>query len=389
MKSNVETIIKKCIERRHFFCKFITGNEVGTTGSHQAGFYIPKESSGFFMKEKGRKGSNIDHYIKINWSDYKETESRFIYYGAGTRNEYRLTRFGKGFPFLNDENVGDLFILIPEEKYRYYTAFVLNTEYDIDCFLDDFNLSPTDTNRVIDLFPGEGSHQLSDIIHPFLRNLADFPSTLEMARIAQEIAKKHHPQRGICSLQDTPDNQLLCWIFVEYELFKSLENKLYKKYTLDPFASVSLLIETANSILNRRKSRAGRSLEYHLRNLFSEYDLNFTWQAVTEGRKKPDFIFPEITCYFDDTYLNNLVFLGVKSTCKDRWRQILNEANRIPTKHLFTLQQGISENQLHEMEEERVQLVVPKEYIHTYPRLYRQKIMDLNTFVKFTKDKMI
>ncbi len=387
MKSNVETTIEKCIEKRHFFCKFITGNEAGTTGSHQAGFYIPKESSDFFMKKKGQKGSNIDSYIKVNWSDYKETESRVIYYGTGTRNEYRLTRFGKGFPFLNDENVGDLFILIPEEEHHYYSAFVLNTEYDIDYFLDSFNLSPTDTNRVIALFPEEGSLQLSDIISPFLRNLTNFPNTMEMARIAQDIAKKYHPQKGICSLKDTPDNQLLCWIFVEYELFKSLENKLYKKYTQETFASVSLLIKTANSILNKRKSRAGRSLEHHLRNLFTDNDLRFTWQAVTEGRKKPDFIFPEITYYFDDAYLKNLVFLGVKSTCKDRWRQILNEAYRIPTKHLFTLQQGISENQLHEMEEEKVQLVVPKEYISTYPKLYRHKIMDLNTFIEFTKEK--
>lgn len=387
MKSNVETIIEKCIEKRHFFCKFITGNEAGTTGSHQAGFYIPKESSSFFMGEKGQKGSNIDSYIKINWSDYKETESRIIYYGTGTRNEYRLTRFGKGFPFLEDENVGDLFILIPEEKHHYYSAFVLNSEYDIDYFLGNFNLSPTDTNRVIDLFPEKDSFQLTDIINPFLRNLNDFPNTIEMAQIARQLAEEYHPQKGMCSRRDTPDYQLLCWIFVEYELFKSLENKLYKEYTQKPFSSVSQLIETANSILNKRKSRAGRSLEHHLRNLFSDNALSFTWQAVTEGRKKPDFIFPEIAYYFDDAYLKKLVFLGVKSTCKDRWRQILNEANRIPTKHLFTLQQGISENQLHEMEEERVRLVVPKEYIPTYPKLYRHKIMDLNTFIAFTKEK--
>ena len=35
----------------------------------------------------------------------------------------------------------------------------------------------------------------------------------------------------------------------------------------------------------------------------------------------------------------------VKSTCKDRWRQVLSEADRIPNKHLFTLEAAISENQ--------------------------------------------
>lgn len=51
---------------------------------------------------------------------------------------------------------------------------------------------------------------------------------------------------------------------------------------------------------------------------------------------------------------NKLVFLGAKTTCKDRWRQVLNEADRIETKYLFTLQQGISKNQLREMKHEHL-----------------------------------
>jgi hypothetical protein len=30
--------------------------------------------------------------------------------------------------------------------------------------------------------------------------------------------------------------------------------------------------------------------------------------------------------------------LGAKTTCKDRWRQVLTEAIKIPHKHLFTLE---------------------------------------------------
>ncbi len=36
--------------------------------------------------------------------------------------------------------------------------------------------------------------------------------------------------------------------------------------------------------------------------------------------------------------------LASKSTCKDGWRLILNEAIRIPTKHLLTPELSISEN---------------------------------------------
>jgi hypothetical protein len=46
------------------------------------------------------KSKNKDEFITINWQDDFETSSRFIYYGVGSRNEYRLTRFGRGFPFL-------------------------------------------------------------------------------------------------------------------------------------------------------------------------------------------------------------------------------------------------------------------------------------------------
>ena len=52
--------------------------------------------------------------------------------------------------------------------------------------------------------------------------------------------------------------------------------------------------------------------------------------------------------------------LGAKSTCKDRWRQVLAEAEKISRKHLLTLEPGISEPQTHQMEASSLQLVVPQ-----------------------------
>ena len=57
------------------------------------------------------------------------------------------------------------------------------------------------------------------------------------------------------------------------------------------------------------------------------------------------------------------------------------------TKHLFTLQQGISGNQLEEMEDEKVVLVCPKDYLITFPAAYRGKILTLQQFVSETKVK--
>jgi hypothetical protein len=73
--------------------------------------------------------------------------------------------------------------------------------------------------------------------------------------------------------------------------------------------------------------------------------------------------------------------LAVKTTCKDRWRQILNEASRIPRKHLLTLQEGVSEGQYAEMEEAQVVLVVPAPLHDKYPRSVRSRLLTLQDFV--------
>ena len=79
--------------------------------------------------------------------------------------------------------------------------------------------------------------------------------------------------------------------------------------------------------------------------------------------------------------------LGAKTTCKDRWRQVINEANRIEIKHLFTLQPGISKNQLKEMADNGVQLVVPQKNISTFPAEYQSSLSTFYDFVGMVKKK--
>ena len=77
--------------------------------------------------------------------------------------------------------------------------------------------------------------------------------------------------------------------------------------------------------------------------------------------------------------------LGVKTTCKDRWRHILNEADRIPVKHLITLQEGVSIDQFEEMVEADVVLVVPKTLHEKYPKAIRASLLSLDQFIAETK----
>ena len=75
--------------------------------------------------------------------------------------------------------------------------------------------------------------------------------------------------------------------------------------------------------------------------------------------------------------------LAVKTTCKDRWRQALNEADRINVKHLLTLQPKISLNQTSEMGDSNLQLVVPSPIHPTYECSQIEWIWSLDNFLEY------
>ncbi len=386
MNNILTSAIQSCSESQISFSKFITANDTGATGGHQAGFHIHKHSWPLFFDKPGVKGENKDVFIKIKWQNSFETESRFIYYGVGTRNEYRLTRFGKGFSFLQDDNIGDL-LVISKKADKYYEAFVLSSDEDIEGFFSAFGISSTETNGLLpkttELTVEE---KLRILFRQFLERLTvDFPPTIELATGAREIFfKAYNLTRN--TVLAKPDNEILKWISTEFDLFKFIENDRYGEIIKTPFPTVEDLIKTANTILNRRKSRAGKSLEHHLAEVFNIWNLSYTPQPITETKKKPDFIFPNINTYYTEkTGSSKLVFLGAKTTCKDRWRQIVGEADKIPHKHLFTLQQGISSNQLKEMKLSRVTLVVPEPYLTSFPKEHREDIWTLGKFVKYVE----
>lgn len=388
MNRIVEAAVASVTKSKTSFCKFISANDAGKTGAHQEGFYIPKNSIPLMFDGPRKKGTNDERFITIKWQNDFETQSRFIYYGQGTRNEYRLTRFGRGFPFLQDENVGDLFILSHIDN-DYYEGFVLDSDDDIEDFFTAFNLSSVDTNRLIEKANDvNASETILECFTKYIKTLqCDFPATFELASNARICYNRIF---GISDndIQNKPDEMLLNWLRAEFDLFKTIENDRYSTRIKVPFRTVEELIECANTILNRRKSRAGKSLEHHLTEIFTISAVNFEMQVVTEENKKPDFIFPGSSYYHDLTYdPHRLVFLAAKTTCKDRWRQVLNEADRIPTKHLFTLQQGISANQLAEMYKYNVVLVVPGPYMNCFPDSFKPRILNLESFVSYVRTK--
>ena len=387
MSEILTSAIRSVQNSRAAWCRFITGNDTGTTGSHQAGFYIPKCASELLFDEPGHKGENKEKIVKIKWQDDFTTESCMKYYGQGTRNEYRITRFGRDFPYLQDDNVGDLLILAKYSE-EDYEGYVLSTDDDIDEFFATFNLAPNATNQLIDVSGVvQPDERISQLLQTFANQYDSFPETRLMAEGARDCYNQAYNIADNVFISK-PDDILLNWVETEYRLFKYIEERVYNDKISRPFNSIDAFVQMANEVLNRRKSRAGKSLEHHLADIFTHNDLIFEEQAVTEDKKKPDFLFPNAECYHNMLFpADDLIVLGAKTTCKDRWRQVLTEADRVDTKYLFTLQQGISKNQLKEMHDSKLILVVPHSYISSFPQEYQDEISDLLCFIQMVKKK--
>jgi hypothetical protein len=191
-----------------------------------------------------------------------------------------------------------------------------------------------------------------------------------------------------------PDQTILDWMEHEEKLFRIYERHLVQERLRSGFGKkgddVDEFISFSLSVQNRRKSRVGHAFEGHLDEIFRLHGLRFQQGRgkglTTENNSRPDFIFPGFAEYHDFEFpAEKLFMLGAKTTCKDRWRQVLSEANRIPHKHLVTMEAAISESQTLEMQSHGLQLVVPEKIQATYSGSQRSWLMALESFITLTK----
>ncbi len=214
-----------------------------------------------------------------------------------------------------------------------------------------------------------------------------FPTTKEFSEFARSTVEAD-------PIAD-PDGTILKWYDREEIMFRNMERHLIQErlrsgFTTSSGVDVDAFIKFSLSVNNRRKSRAGLSLENHLEALFNAHNIRYSHTPTTENKSKPDFIFPSIDMYLDLKYPpEKLTMLGAKTTAKDRWRQVLEEADRIKRKHLITLEGAISENQTNEMKSRNLQLVVPKEIQFTYSAQQQLWLYSVEDFLAEVKEKQI
>jgi len=210
-----------------------------------------------------------------------------------------------------------------------------------------------------------------------------FPQTSAFSEFARGTLK------DVSSIEN-PDRALIAWMEHEEILFKTFERHIVSKRLERNFNDVDDFISFSLSVQNRRKSRAGYAFEHHLEQIFRDHKINYSRNKVTENNSKPDFVFPGIKEYHNEKFPSSrLAMLGVKTTCKDRWRQILAEAQRISKKHLATLEPGISTNQTDEMISQNLQLVIPQNIHPTYTSSQQKRLMTIKDFISFVGTRPI
>jgi len=383
-----------------WYIKRLSGNDTLANGTHQAGPYVPKDFLFGILPALNRPDQlNPDAWFEMCIDSHTDCRKvRAIWYNNklhnGTRNEARITQLGGGGSALLDpESTGSLavfaFLLKDNGEAESCHVWVCRNETEED-FVED-RVGPVEPGgwtvwrpkregeSILEVRGGEvtrGSCWLcaNEIPPAWLKK---FPTGLEIVERAVSL----RPETGL-----DVDKRILRRRECEYEFFRSVEEAVELPRIKEGFISINDFIARAQTILQRRKARAGLSLELHTRAIFIEEglheDRDFSYDCESEPDKRPDFIFPSQTAYKDASYPSGkLRMLAVKTTCKDRWRQILNEADRIGTKHLLTLQEGVSENQYREMAQASVKLVVPEPLIVRYPKKVQPELQTLESFM--------
>jgi hypothetical protein len=350
--------------------KYIQANEVGLTGGHQAGFYIPVDDKVWplFTPQKPFKGLTHTHPVEVTWPDGTVTASNIKWYGDKSRREYRLTAFNKirHFPYRSEHLVGAMLILIPVVEQKKFIAHVLDMPEDVEEFLASVGVSIA---KYWALFvQGEETETEDDCIErgfiDFARPLKeDFPTGDQFSAATWKILEDCIRNFGELSADDA----LVKCMDTEYSLFKRVERKICEAALVRSFDDVDDFIDAAQTLLQRRKSRAGRSLENHVSYFLKRAGIPHDMRPKIGG--KPDVVIPSKKDYENKNYPADKLFLvACKTTFKDRWAQVIKEGKRVGEKHLFTLQKGIAKTQLEEMREANVTVVVPDTYHAGYPK---------------------
>lgn len=368
------------------FTKRLAPNDTGLTKSHQVGPYIPKPVAFPLLGLPATSKPDADRDGLWNYqlvSHGQRGELRLIYYKS--KDECRLTRFGGKASSLQDpENTSRILVL----------AFGPNSVLEAWLARDEDEEDLIE-GRIGQVVPGIPVHR--HIVGGQLRLDELFPVTTEpcdctMADLppawALEFpaptALNDEAVRRFGGQHLDPDTRLMRRFECEYRIFRTVEDAHVLPTVASGFPRLDDFINVAMIVLNRRKSRAGKSLELNLETIFHEEHVKFERQRMTEPGSVVDFLFPSLK-HYQGAAPTGVQMLAVKTTLKDRWRQVLQEAGRLPVKHLFTLDEGVTLPTYQDMKARGVELVVPQRRVAHFPEAVRNDVLTLGKFIDLVR----
>jgi len=111
------------------------------------------------------------------------------------------------------------------------------------------------------------------------------------------------------------------------------------------------------SISQSRKSRAGKAFEFIIEEMLNRLGYPFSDQVVIDGAK-PDYVMPSED-HFRQKPLDSIIFTA-KRTLRERWRQVVTEANKGYGYYLATIDEKITKSQIEQAESHKIYIVVPQ-----------------------------
>jgi len=384
-----------------WFVKRLSANDTLANHAHQAGPYIPKEFLfQLFPSLNHPEARNPDHHFPLFIDSHADTRQiRAVWYNnrlhGGTRNESRLTGFGGASSALLDaDSTGALtvfaFRMVPGGNATECHVWVCHDGTEED-FVEE-RIGPVEPGKALvwSARPGLLPHLFPPIVRVRANCWLDVteipPEWLKEFPSGETLIDKTIELRSDSNLD--PDRRLVRRRECEFEIFRSVEEAVEFPIIKAGFGNIDEFVARAQSILQRRRSRSGRSLELHARTIFVEEGLKegtqFAYQPAESdpGKQGPDFLFPSQGAYSDPSFpAARLRMLAVKTTLRDRWRQILREADRIGKKHLLTIQEGVSVAQFNEIVEAGVQLVVPEPLKSAFPPSVQEHLQTIESFI--------
>ena len=161
-------------------------------------------------------------------------------------------------------------------------------------------------------------------------------------------------------------------------LYQKIERKIYEKRIkdiediedIDDMEKVFKLVE---SFKQTRKSRTGKQFEHIIYNIMKYEGLEFSFQC--KGKIKGDFVF--------EVSKNKYVILSLKTTLKERWKQVIFENEKITESYLLCVDENLPQAKINEITKYGIKFVLP-----SYLSVNKKNVISLNEFIeKFTIKK--